>query len=503
MTRERRQVVIVGGGIAGLCAAVHASRCGYDTIVLEQHTAPGGLATSWRRGEYTFETCLHWLLGSRPGGALNARWREVCDIDRLSFVDATEYVRMVGARGEQLPLYTNVARMEAQLLIHSPKDAAAIHHFASNVHQLAGMRMSDDFWPPSWGMILRNLPNLLLLRRLSSISLEAYGRRFRDPLIRAFFGAGDVASMPVLATLFSLAWMSKRNAGYPLGGSQALIRLIVEQLLQSGGQLRLGAKVTGIEIQSDTAVGVALAGGETVRADWVISAADGHATLYEWLGGNYIDADTDRAYNTLIPFPSYLQVSFGVAQELSEQATFLTRLLGERLRVDPQTELDRVSFRIFNHDPTFAPTGKTAITAFLPTRNCRFWVDLKRHAPAGYEIEKRRVADAVAAVLEMCLPEIRQRIEVTDVSTPATVIDATCNWQGSMEGWLMPLGGLKPLHMTLPRLRHFMMIGQWVFPGGGLPSGLISARAAIRAMCRHDGVPFASRAVGQGLHRAA
>jgi hypothetical protein len=79
----------------------------------------------------------------------------------------------------------------------------------------------------------------------------------------------------------------------------------------------------------------------------------------------------------------------------------------------------------------------------------------------------------------------------------------TGSWQGSMEGWLIPLGGLKPLHMTLPRLRPFMMIRQWVFPGGGLPSGLISARAAIRAMCRHDGVPFAPRAVDQGLHRAA
>jgi hypothetical protein len=30
------------------------------------HHTPGGLATSWRKGDYTFETCFHWLLGSHP-----------------------------------------------------------------------------------------------------------------------------------------------------------------------------------------------------------------------------------------------------------------------------------------------------------------------------------------------------------------------------------------------------------------------------------------------------
>jgi hypothetical protein len=35
------------------------------------------------------------------------------------------------------------------------------------------------------------------------------------------------------------------------------------------------------------------------------------------------------------------------------------------------------------------------------------------------------------------------------------------------------------------------MVGQWVMPGGGLPSGLFTARTAIREICRHDQVRFA------------
>jgi phytoene dehydrogenase-like protein len=80
------KVVIIGAGIAGLCAAVYARKCGYQVEIIEQHDNAGGLATSWRRGDYTFETCLHWFTGSNPKGALHAQWREVFDVDKLRFV---------------------------------------------------------------------------------------------------------------------------------------------------------------------------------------------------------------------------------------------------------------------------------------------------------------------------------------------------------------------------------------------------------------------------------
>ena len=63
----------------------------------------GGLATSWQRGHYTFETCLHWLLGSKPGGEMHAQWQDVVDIDngvwRVHRHGETPYFR----RGKALP----------------------------------------------------------------------------------------------------------------------------------------------------------------------------------------------------------------------------------------------------------------------------------------------------------------------------------------------------------------------------------------------------------------
>jgi xanthine/CO dehydrogenase XdhC/CoxF family maturation factor len=95
--------------------------------------------------------------------------------------------------------------------------------------------------------------------------------------------------------------------------------------------------------------------GEIVKADWVLSAADGHTTIYEMLGGKYRDKAVDAAYDNFETFPSYLQVSLGVARDLSDQPGYVTRVVDEPLEIDPQTALSDVSFRLFHFDPTFAP----------------------------------------------------------------------------------------------------------------------------------------------------
>src|SRR5271157_2978527 len=190
--KQARRIVIVGGGIAGLCAAVYAQRCGYQAEVLEMNSMAGGLATSWRRGEYTFETCLHWLYGSSPNGPMHAQWQEVCDIDKLTFVNLEEPARLETERGESLRIYSNVDRMEAEMLKRSPQDAAEVRRFASAIRSLGKFKMPllAGGWAAPLLALLHDLPYLPLLRRLSNMSCKEYGKRFKDPLLRSFFGDG-------------------------------------------------------------------------------------------------------------------------------------------------------------------------------------------------------------------------------------------------------------------------------------------------------------------------
>jgi phytoene dehydrogenase-like protein len=497
LAQTSRTIVVVGGGIAGLCAAVYGRRCGYEVQLVEKRETVGGLATSWRRADYTFETCLEWLVGSHPGGTLHAQWQEVLDINSLTFLDPQEFVRLETEHGKSLNVYTNIDHLEAEFLKQAPQDAVEIRRFASAIRKLTNFPIPDLAQP--WMSLLQALPQLPLLRWWSGISIEEYGRRFAHPLLRGFFASSASGKLSALALVFTLAWMNARNAGYPIGGSQALVRGVVKKLYQLGGQLRLGANVEKILVERDSAIGVKLTSGETVPADWVISAADGHATIYDLLDGRYTDGIIDNIYTGMETFPSYLQVSLGVRRDLWQQSARVIRLLDTPLSVDPGTVLSQVSFRFFHFDPTFAPSGKTAVTCFLPTRNFAFWVDLRQNDPARYQAEKQRISDAVIDILERMATNVREAIEVIDVATPATVVRYTGNWKGSMEGWLLSPGvSFRPLPNSLPGLRQFLMAGQWVMPGGGLPSALLTARWAIQAVCKQDRIPFLNPHAFQG-----
>lgn len=488
-----RKLLVVGGGIAGLCAAVYAWRCGYEALVLEMGSSAGGLATSWKRGHYTFETCLHWLTGCNPERPLYSLWREVFDIGRLSFVHPEELVRLETEHGQSLRVYTNPGRLREELLAKAPEDGREIKRWTRAIERFGRFPMPDFTAGPLSRRRddLRMLPYLPALWRWSQMTGEEYGRRFKQPLLRSLFGEGDMGQLSALALTFALAWMSQRDAAYVVGGSRAITGLIEENLRRLGGELRCNARVEKILVENGRAVGVRLAGGEIIRADWVVSAADGHATLFDLLEGKYVDDATRRRYEEGRVFPSYVQVSLGIHRDLSAQPAFLTRILASPLRVDPMTALEQVSFRFFHFDSTFAPPGKTAVTCFLPTRHDRFWTELQLSSPEGYHREKARVQSAVVEILERIIPGVGSAVEVADVSTPATVIRFTGNWRGSMEGWLLAPGqGYRPLRNTVSGLDRFVMAGQWVLPGGGLPSGLLTARGAIKAACTQDRLPF-------------
>jgi phytoene dehydrogenase-like protein len=100
----------------------------------------------------------------------------------------------------------------------------------------------------------------------------------------------------------------------------------------------------------------------------------------------------------------------------------------------------------------------------------------------------------VVELLEQRFPGISSQVEMVDVATPITFEQYTGNWQGSFEGWLItPQNAftvMKPMSQTLPGLGNFFMCGQWVEPGGGLPTGVMSGRWLLQALCKEDGTKF-------------
>ena len=146
-----------------------------------------------------------------------------------------------------------------------------------------------------------------------------------------------------------------------------------------------------------------------------------------------------------------------------------------------------------------APVGKSANNERSSGPNLEPWQRLRDTDRAAYRTAKQAVADEVIAVVERAYPGIREHVEVVDVATPATYVRYTGNWRASFEGWLLSPGntrvaGMGGLPRRLPGLANFVMAGQWVLPGGGLPSGVMTGRWAAQTICADDRREFVAPA---------
>ena len=81
------KINIIGAGVAGLSVGCYLQMNGFETEIFEKHSRPGGLCTSWKRGEYTFDGCINWLLGSNESNPFYLLWSELIDMSSINFIN--------------------------------------------------------------------------------------------------------------------------------------------------------------------------------------------------------------------------------------------------------------------------------------------------------------------------------------------------------------------------------------------------------------------------------
>jgi phytoene dehydrogenase-like protein len=492
-----KKVNIVGAGIAGLSAGCYLRANGYDTEIFELHSLPGGLCTAWQRGGYTFDGCIHWLVGSNPADPFYALWNELIDMSAFTFVEPEEAMRVEDASGKYISVFADIDRIEQEMLSKAPGDADLIRRYTAAARKFTKFQFPLDKAPETQSLfdkacfLLKCLPYIKDMKYWMSITGGQLAAQCQDPLLRATFRHMFVPDMAALFLVWTQAWRHKKSAGYPVGGSLPFARKIEEKYLALGGRINYNARVTKILVENDTAKGIQLENGETHPADIVVSAADGRATIYEMLQGRYVDSEIRRYYEHFKVFPSWLQVSLGLSRMFEGTPHTIVFPLEKPIKIDDKHTRDHIGVRIFNFDPTMAPPGKTVVTAMFPTDNHTYWQNLRDTDKDAYNAEKQRIAREVILALDTRFGHIRAQVEQIDVSTPATVIRCTNNWKGSLEGWVLtPDVGFLRMKKTLPGLRNFYMAGQWVEPGGGLPTAFLSGRNVTQLISKHDAKKF-------------
>jgi phytoene dehydrogenase-like protein len=503
---KEKSVIIIGSGIAGLSAGCYGQMNGYRTHIFEMHDKPGGLCTSWQKEGYTISNNIHWIMGLGPGTKLYRIWEELGAVQGREVVYYDVVRRVEIDNGKVFTIYADIDRLEQHMKELAPEDKNVIEEFIKGVRLCSRYEMPVEKAPELYSpidklkMMLTLFPFLRAMRKWGKVSVQEYAKRFRNPLLRDAFGTFGPppgpgiprGTIPVFFMQMALSSMHRKVTGYPVGGALAFARAIERRYLDLGGEIHYNSRVSEISVEKGCAIGIRLEDGTMHRADYVISAADGHTTIFDMLDGKYIDAEIRGYYDNLPVLPGIIHVALGVARsfkELPYSAFVVDYPLDEPLIIAGR-ELNRMMVSaIHNFDPTLAPPGKTVIRLWFPS-DYDYWRSLQEE-PERYREEKEKIADTIVGLLNKRFPGLAEQVEMRDVATPITYERYTGNWRGSFEGWLPTTQtiGMR-MRKTLPGLENFYMAGQWVRPGGTIAFVAVSGRDIIQLICKRDKKTF-------------
>lgn len=491
-----KKVIIIGAGIAGMSAGIFARINGFEAEIFEMHSKPGGECTGWQRGEYHFDNCIHWLMGSKKDIPLNKLWQTIGALDDSINIVNLETFFAYDSGEKTYHIYRNLDRLQKHLVEAAPEDKKMIVKFCRDAKKYIKLEMPvekpfDMFTKKDmFKMMFKMLPLMGVMAQYDKINIGELSERFKNPGLKKTIKSLIPQQYKASSLLATLASLHGNDSGWPQGGSLAMSKRIADKFLSLGGKINYKSKIEEIIIENNTATGIRLSDGNIFSADYIIAAADAHEVVYDLLGGKYINPEIDTLFTDNINYPisSTSYVFFGIEADLSKYPHSLFFDLKNPIDSGGMMN-NEIGINHYCHEPLFAPEGSTALSVFFSS-DYNWWKE-KRKNPEDYQKEKKRLLDEVTAVLEEKFPEIKGRIRKTDVGTPLT-FERYCNaYNGAWMAWAPTPGGkIRFITGELPGLEKFYLTGQWLMPPGGLPTAVMTGNWTIQRICKKENKSF-------------
>jgi all-trans-retinol 13,14-reductase len=510
MTRTlTTDVAIVGGGLGGLSAARHLQEKGYEVIVLEHHTKPGGYAHYFRASGYRFEVALHALDGLGPGGWAKPMFETLGiseavefnqldpfytvsfpDVDLDVTTDISEYINVVaGAFPEEreglVALFDAIKRIG-----HDVGRFTADRRAGIKVDQ---MQMLERY--PDMAVAFASNWETFLNRYLMSQEAKA--------VVTTLWGYLGLPPSKLSAGQFALTLLSYFSAGawYPTGGSGAMTFAIADAIEGAGGSVLLRNTVTSIVPDGPNLITVATDKGLVVEAKAVISNASPISTA-ALLPDGAIDSDWIEKIDSDVPALATFTVHLGVARDLVAEGWDHHEFF-EMSGYDIEAEYEAIMSGDFANagmiisnysvvDPECAPEGKSVIvlTVLAPWDHNDVWgtggdLDGYQDNPRYIE-EKEAVASILIDRAARRIPNLEESIEVALIGTPLTNARYMLQPHGSIYGREQTVANMMNRARSSTPVPNLFLAGAWI-GGGGMTAAVASGKSAAGSVSRYLG----------------
>ncbi len=487
--RDTRPVaVVIGAGFGGLAAGMRLGAKGYRVVVVDNLDIPGGRASSISMEGHRFDLGPTIVTVPQVFEELwAATGRKFGDYVDLRAMDPFYEIRFPD--GSTFTASQDEAAMRTEVERLSPDDVAGYDRFLKDSQRRYSFGFEDLGRRPMHKLLdlIKVLPTFGWLRADRSVYAHA-ATRFRDERLRMAFSfhplfiGGDpfhVTSMYILVSHLEKEF----GVHYAMGGAGAIARAMADVIEEQGGTLRFGEEVDQITLSGDRTTGVITKGGETLRADIVVSNADAGHT-YEHLlrkrsKRRWTPAKLKRSRWSMGLFVWY----FGTkgTKGMWGDVGHHTILNGPRYRDLVQDIFikghlaDDMSLYVHRPsvtDPGCAPEGDDTFYALSPVPHIGFG------DPVDWEAMRETYRQRVEGVLEAeLLPGLSDHVGPSHILTPRDFQTRYLSPNGSgfsLEPRIFQSAWFRP-HNISEEIRGLYLVGAGTHPGAGLPGVVSSA----------------------------
>ena len=480
-----KQVVVIGGGLAGLSSAIHLARRGFSVDLFEQTSRLGGKMNEVRQDGYRFDTgpsllTMPFVLDELFAAA-GYRREEL-----LTLVPIEPMCRYFYADGTRLDASSDRTRMNEAIAALSPLDDGQFDRFMAYSRRIYELTAEVFLYTPihEWQKLLqrRHLATFFALPSIDAWRTVHKGVRrfFQDARIVQLFDryATYNGSNPYQApaTLNIIPYVEYGFGGFYIkGGMYRLVEALESVARVLGVRIHSGQPVQEIILSKGGVAGVRVEG-ELLRADRIVCNADVVSAFNRLLPGF---AAQSRQLNRLEPSLSGMIFLWGVNQrhpELAHHTIFFSDDYGR--------EFAQIFLELRAPDD---PTIYVAITSRADAGDappgCENWfvlVNMPYLRPGSDEPEVGEVRSRILVKLRQHGIDLTGQIASETVITPRDFLQRYDSNAGSIYGLSSNSRSMafrRPANRSRV-VRGLFFAGGSCHPGGGIPLVLLSGKMA-------------------------
>lgn len=448
-------VVIIGAGISGLVCGCYLAKAGLKTLIVEKNAKPGGYCTSFTRGGYRFDACVHFLSTLRKESKFYGILNNLGINERISFIrhDPSDIILTPEFK---VRIFKNIDETTAEFQKCFPKEKKQIAKFFNFIISTPT--------PSLTALRSKTLKDLLDLY-FSDSDLKT----ILSVLILGFAGSPPHKISALVACLIYREFVLFDGGYYPLGGMQSFVNALSQIFIDFHGKIIISKEVKKIIINNNKVNGIMLDKGEIISSKYLVSACDARQTFLNLIGTENLEKDFIKELETFTPSLSAFLVYLGMDSKFDCPADLKSNIwvINNLDMEDIYTKLlecKNIHLAITSSTMKDKALNKNTIclTTTAPFINADFWEKEDNRK----EMENRLIEFATTIV-----PGLSKHISLKFNATPLTLYKWTYNYQGAAYGWEgRPTQFGNPNISEKTKIGNLYLAGHWSNMGSGITS---------------------------------